>query len=274
MGAFKDLRGQKFGRWMVIERAANKGKQTAWRCRCDCGREAVVVGSSLTRGASKSCGCLQKERVTETHLKDLTGQKYGRLTVLERAEKTKGGKICWLCRCDCGNERIIESGNLVSGASKSCGCLNKERTIEVSTTHGMCHSKIYQTWCGIKARCYNPNNKYYKDYGGRGISIYPAWIDDFQAFYDYVSALEHYGEDGYTLDRINNDGNYEPGNLRWATQKEQHRNTRKNVFVEYKGEQMTLTEAAERSGINYGTLQKRIKLGWAMEDLFRPIGSK
>ncbi|MBQ7705889.1 MAG: hypothetical protein IJT73_10795 [Selenomonadaceae bacterium] len=111
--------------------------------------------------------------------------------------------------------------------------------------------------------------KPHKNYGGRGITVYPAWIDDFQAFYDYVSKLEHFGETGYTLDRIDNDGNYEPDNLRWADAKTQQRNTRKNVFVEYQGQKMTLTEASEKSGINLKTLKDRLKRGETGEYLFR-----
>ena len=246
MGAFKDLTGQKFGRLTVLERAENKGKHTAWRCRCDCGKFCVVTGHDLKNAHTKSCGCFKRY--------DLTGQKFGRLTVLGLVE-IKRNQTYWLCRCSCGTEKVVCCRTLTSGHAKSCGCLNFEN----APTHGMSNSKIYRAWADIKTRCLNRNCNHngYKNYGGRGISMFSGWIEDFQAFYDYVSKLEHFGEKGYTLDRINNDGNYEPENVRWADRKAQQRNTRRNVFVEYQGKKMTLAEASEKSGINYQTLCQR-----------------
>lgn len=204
---------------------------------------------------------------------DLTGKRFNKLTVIERAEN-KGSKVCWRCRCDCGNECIVHGSSLKSGTTRSCGCWNIQSAIERSTVHGKRHSKIYGIWCTIKNRCFKSAVKGYERYGGRGITLYEPWIDDFQAFYDYVSTLEHFGEDGYSLDRINNDGNYEPGNLRWATKSEQARNTRRNIIVEYKGVEMTLAEAAELSGISYGTLQSRYRAGDRGARLFRPVRKK
>lgn len=120
-------------------------------------------------------------------------------------------------------------------------------------------------------RCFNENDKNFSNYGGRGITVCDEWRKDFVAFYEYVSKLEHFGEDGYSLDRINNDGNYEPGNVRWANRVEQGRNKRNNVIVEYDGKNMTLTETAERSGISYNVLQWRYSHGWRGEKLFQPV---
>lgn len=203
-------------------------------------------------------------------LKNLVGQKFGRLTVLERAENAKDGHARWKCRCDCGREVVVFGNSLIRGVTKSCGCLHDELTVQRSTKHGKCHSKTYRLWAAIKTRCFNPNYKAYKHYGGRGITIYEPWRNDFAAFYDYVSKLEHFGEEGYTLDRKDNGGNYEPGNLQWATQKEQNRNQRTNVIVEYNGERMTLVEAAERSGIDYDALRYRIDHCWSGDKLFDP----
>ena len=203
------------------------------------------------------------------NFKDMVGQKYGKLTIIERAENDKHGNACWRCRCSCGAEVTVVGQSLRKGNTKSCGCLHDEGN---RTTHGMKHSKIYKTWRGIKSRCYNPNNKSFKNYGGRGITMYEPWINDFQAFFAYVSTLEHYGEDGYTLDREDNDGNYEPGNLRWADRKTQSRNRRGRRIVEYNGEKMTLAEAAEKSGINYDTLLMRYRAGdYERGRLFRPV---
>lgn len=203
-------------------------------------------------------------------LKDLTGQKFGRLTVIERVEN-KGKQTCWKCQCECGNEVIVQGNNLKNGHTVSCGCFRREKTSESHKTHGMARSKIYKTWKGIKKRCFNPNFKYYKDYGGRGITMFPEWIDDPKSFIDYVSKLPHFGEENYSLDRINNDGNYEPNNLRFTDRKTQSRNTRRNIIVEYQGRKMTLMEAAELSGIPYDVLKRRYHHGDRGERLFRPV---
>ena len=196
---------------------------------------------------------------------DLRGQKFGRLLVLERAENDKNGRPAWRCACDCGNELVVRGGSLRSGNTQSCGCL-------CGQTHGMTESKIYNTWHDIKKRCFNPNCQDYANYGGRNIAMYAPWIDDFLAFYDYVSKLEHFGEKGFTLDRKDSNGNYEPGNLRWADRKTQSRNRRGRRIVEYNGEKMTLAEAAEKSGINYDTLLMRYRAGdYERGRLFRPV---
>lgn len=203
--------------------------------------------------------------------KDLTGQKFGRLTALESVGKDKFGQYLWRCECECGKNCIVRGGSLTSGNTKSCGCSHKEALTARNTKHRLTDAPLYKKWLDIKTRCFNPKRKDHKDYGGRGITMYPAWINDFKAFYDYVSQLEHFNEEGYTLDREDNDGNYEPGNLRYATKTEQARNQRSNIIVEYDGREMTLAEASERSGIKFGTLWDRYKRGDRGEKLFRPV---
>ena len=137
-------------------------------------------------------------------------------------------------------------------------------------THGLSDSKIYRAYKDMINRCCNPNTKAYHNYGGRGIKVCERWLNSFENFYEDVSKLEHFGEAGYTLDRINNDGNYEPGNVKYSTRKEQNRNRRSTVFVEYNGEQITLAEAAELTGINYHTLYTRYsREGLRGESLFK-----
>ena len=211
------------------------------------------------------------------NFQDLTGLEFGDLLVLELAYKKKNKKgkttVYWRCLCRrCGKICVVRTGNLKrkdGRASTSCGCGKIEKTIERLTTHGMSGTKIHSKWNEIKTRCYNPNCKDYPDYGGRGITMFEDWKENFQAFYDYVSMLENYGEKNYSLDRIENNGNYEPGNVRWATKKQQSRNTRQNIKVNYKGVEMCLMEAAEKSGIRYTTLRERYKRGDRDDRLFR-----
>lgn len=136
---------------------------------------------------------------------DLTGETFGRLTVISRAPNNKHGGAMWNCKCSCKDETIItvSTCNLKSGHTQSCGCLSIEKLVERSTTHGKTHDKIYNIWQNIIKRCTNPNCPTYKHYGGRGIKICERWLT-FENFYEDVSKLPHFGEEGYTLDRINN----------------------------------------------------------------------
>ena len=161
---------------------------------------------------------------------DLTGQKFNRLIVIQRSEhNTNQGKPKWVCQCDCGNMVEVSSSDLKSENTKSCGCLNREVARMRWYKHGMKHSRLYYVWCAMKDRCYNPNNKRYADYGGRGITVCPEWRNDFVAFYNW--ALEN-GYDEFapfgecTLDRANNNEGYFPFNCVWTTIAQQNRNKR------------------------------------------------
>lgn len=199
---------------------------------------------------------------------NLVGKRFGKLTVIERAGSTKGGVARWLARCDCGNEIIVDGSSLRrNNGTKSCGCLKNESAAK----HRMTDTKVYKTWLNIKQRCLNPNCECYKDYGARGIKIAPEWEDDFSAFYNFVSKLEHFGDKIYSLDRIDNDGDYCPGNVRWADNKIQARNKRNNIVVEYNGVEMCLKDASKASGIPYPTLQSRYYAGDRGDYLFRPV---
>jgi len=156
---------------------------------------------------------------------DLTGQRFGRLTVIEQAP-SRGHFAVWKCRCDCGVAREVRSQHLRSGSSRSCGCLAREMTRKSVRKHGLSHSREWNAWTNARSRCHNPNNPRFRDYGARGIQMCPEWRSSFAAFYAYVGPCPP----RLTLDRINNDGNYEPGNVRWATRAQQARNKR-NVRV-------------------------------------------
>lgn len=201
---------------------------------------------------------------------DLSGKKFGRLTVVEfeRIKTFPSGKTCavWRCLCDCGNIISVRSNTLKEGHTTSCGCFQKEqlakrirRVGKANAIHGMEGTKIYHVWRGIKNRCLNPNSDHYKSYGGRGILMCDEWKNNFQAFYDYVSKLAHFNEENYTIDRIDVNGNYAPGNVKWSTSKEQARNRRYNVLVKYNGKTMTVAQAAEESGISGSVLYDRVR---------------
>ncbi len=168
---------------------------------------------------------------------DLTGQKFGRLTVISRAGKTKRGAVKWLCKCNCGNETVVIGDDLRKGATRSCGCLAKDiisNRMKGCTPHNKTHGKagtlIYKEWSEMKRRCLNSHDNNYHNYGGRGIKVCDRWRNGFEAFYEDVSKLQHFGEKGYSLDRINNDGDYEPNNVRWATAKQQANNRRRRTL--------------------------------------------
>lgn len=197
-------------------------------------------------------------------MKDLTGQKFGRLTVIEQSGKNKHGNYMWRCLCECGNIKTIVGGELTRGNTKSCGCLLKETMSKTRTTHGKRKTRLYSIWADMKTRCYNPKDKSFERYGKKGVTVCDEWLHDFQAFYDW-SMLNGYA-DNLTIDRINNDKGYSPDNCRWTTVKVQANNTRRNHYITYKGETLTLKQWSEKTGINYRKLIARVnQMGWDFE---------
>lgn len=177
----------------------------------------------------------------------LAGKKFNRLTIL----KVLSGAKC-LCRCECGKEKIILSASIKSGHTKSCGCLS----VETSSTHYKSSTRLYTIWGRMKARCNNKNYNEFYLYGGRGISICDEWVSDFMTFHEWAMANGY--TDDLSIDRVNNNGNYEPSNCRWATNFEQANNKRNNRHITYNNAMLTLPQWSVISGINVKTLGSRL----------------
>ena len=178
-----------------------------------------------------------------SEVKDLIGQRFGRLTVIKSLDGSRNTPRKQLCKCACGNITSVITYKLISGHTKSCGCLQRERTSNASKKHGLRHTKLYKTWCNMKNRCNNVNNQDYHSYGGRGIFVCDEWRNDFKSFYDW--AMSNGYQDDLTIDRIDVNGNYEPNNCRWISNKAQSRNKRNTVKLEVFNEIRPLIEWCE-----------------------------
>ena len=193
--------------------------------------------------------------------KDLTGQRFGRLLVIEKTEQRQGGEILWRCVCDCGTTKLVRGSHLRNGKTMSCSCLIYEKGR--NQTHGLRRTRLYDIWSNLKGRCDNPKNKCYHNYGGRGITYCKEW-EHFEPFWEWAMANGY--RSGLTIDRIDNSKGYCPENCRWATIKEQARNRRTNHLLTYKGETKTITEWAEQYNIPPLTLQARVaRYHWPVE---------
>lgn len=199
---------------------------------------------------------------------NLEGSKFSRLTVIEASPSRQQRAVVWRCVCECGNEALVSTGRLRSGHTKSCGCKKVDGPHPSQRTHG--HSLVdgkatpeYSAWSSMKRRCVNPKASNYRDYGGRGITVCPRWLDSFENF---LTDMGQKPSRGHSLDRYpDNDGNYEPGNCRWADGVQQSNNKRSNHLVTIDGETLTVTEAARRKRANIALVRSRIRRGWSIE---------
>ena len=192
-------------------------------------------------------------------INDISGQRFGRLIVLRLIERTRSATR-WECRCDCGAITVTAASRLKSGKTQSCGCLRAELTSERRKIHGLSAHGTYKSWVQILQRCTNPKDKRWSQYGGRGITIAPQWLD-FSAFVRDMGIKPQ----GCSIDRIDNNGNYEPGNCRWASQQTQQNNRSNNHLLTAMGQTMTIAEWSRHSGIQWNTLWARIRAGWSAE---------
>ena len=253
--------GQRYGLLTVIAQSEpvtykNGKSKKMWKCQCDCGNTIVCSRTDLTYGYKRDCGCVKEGKY-------LIGKRYGRL-VIRRVIREKGKESRVECICDCGRITTPLLSRVINNKVYSCGCYASEKNREIKTKHGKCGERLYGIWLGMKARCLNPHSINYKNYGGRGITVCDEWKEDFQKFYDW--AMENGYSDELSIDRIDNDGNYEPGNCKWSTRIEQANNQRKTVHVSVYGELLTIREISEKYGIPMSTLKRRLQLGYTSEE--------
>jgi hypothetical protein len=198
---------------------------------------------------------------------DLTGNRYGRLVALRREPSERYTK--WACQCDCGNLKTVQAVSLKNGDTQSCGCLFRERASKRfkgrkdRITHGLSRSPEYRVWASMLERCRNPNTVGYPRYGGRGIKVCERW----DSFDNFIADMGRRPSGDYSIEREDNDGNYEPSNCRWATREEQAYNRTKTILIDYRGAKITTLEASKISGLSTNIVKTRWFKGWSAEDI-------
>lgn len=193
---------------------------------------------------------------------NLIGRKFGKLLVIERSGSDKNGQALWKCICECGTSKIISGHDLISKkGTKSCGCSRRYNTGLYK--HGLSNTRLHSIWRSIQGRCYNPKNKSFHFYGGRGIKVCNEWLLDFMSFYNW--SINNGYQENLTIDRIDSNKNYCPENCRWVDRTQQANNTRRNRLIEHNGEIKTLSEWSKILDFNYSTVQTRMKKGYSFE---------
>lgn len=273
----RDLTQQVFGRWTVLRRdtftGTGKRPREHYLCRCSCpnATERVVCAENLTGGRSQSCGCIAGEINSATKFKDLSGQVFGRLTVLRRAPN-QGRQTMFLCRCECtGAEVTVNANSLTRGLTASCGCIRSEVMQVIKRTHGATvgreRSRTYRIWTNMWTRIRNPKTINYHRYGGRGLRVCERW----RSFENFLADL---GEcpSGHTIERVNNSLGYAPGNCIWATNLVQQANRCNNVRLELNGEWAIQAEWARRFFMSDSKLSRWLQRGLSIAQIAAHVG--
>lgn len=261
MSATIDVKGEKYYKLTAISKTDKKVKNSyVWVWKCDCGNTCEAPVNQVKYGSIKSCGCAKLHPAKrKTKQRDLTGKIIGKLIVLKPLGKINNNThYSSLVRCDCGCEFTAFDTVLVNNQITCCPrCAH--------STHGLTHNPLFSVWQSMLSRCFNENNKSYKNYGERGITVCEEWRKDFQSFYDW--AIRNRYDKGLQIDRIDVNGNYEPDNCRFVTQIENARNKRNTISIDYEGSILTIGEIAEITGIRATTIYERIyKYLWSEYD--------
>lgn len=201
---------------------------------------------------------------------NMLGKKFGRLTVIERVENNKTGRAVWKCECQCGSFIAVSSDNLQKSGpvvEKSCGCALMEFTSNIRKSHEKSGTPEHKVWIGMKSRCYNKRSRDFYKYGGRGIRVCERWENNFSAFLQDMGSRPNGKSREFSIERINNSGDYEPGNCRWATLIEQANNKRSTVFIEYLGKRQPLAQWAREIGASHQALAHRYYRGWSHDKI-------
>lgn len=257
--------GAKFGKLTILRKIQNKKSYPQYECQCDCGNTLIVAPNFFSK-EEVCCYDCQTPKV-----EDISGQRFGRLTAIKYAGKSKGKQTLWECRCDCGNTVIVHQQNLKSGHTNSCGCYNSDIASESNKTHGESKLRIYTIWHDMLLRCYSDKHHSYYLYGGSGITVCAEWKNSYESFRDW-SYANGYAEN-LSIDRIDYTGNYEPSNCRWATLLVQANNTSRNLYYTIDGITDTLANWCRKYNMPYMTVHSRVyALKWDILDaLTKPI---
>lgn len=226
-------------------------------CRCLCGAEIEVSAYRFLAKGTKQCRACYNASLAEKPYGDIAGRKFGLLTAVSAVRKP-GSRLRWDCVCDCGGRKLADGAHLRAGHVSSCGCLINTLKFE---KHGMYKTPEYRAWSDAKGRCYNQNNRKYPIYGGRGITMCERWRRSFEAF---IADMGLRPSSAYSIDRIDGDGNYEPSNCRWATIREQNNNTSFNRVVTIDGQNITIAEAVDLTGLSRCKIERADNMGAAV----------
>ena len=244
----------------------NKNGEKSYLCKCNCGGSKITKYKDLKRSHTKSCGCIVKTLDHNYIRLNLDGQRFGRLVAVRREKHSNYTATFYLCKCDCGCEKLIRAAALRAGRVLSCGCLLKDFIVKTKKTHGLTNSKEYKAWNDMKNRCYNKKVRNYTRYGGRGIKVCERWLNSFENFFADVGTKP---TPKHSIERRDNNQSYSPENCYWATLEEQANNKERSLRIVYQDRKATLAHWSRILNLNYKSTWNRIyKDGWSVEKAF------
>ena len=264
---FNDFKNKKYGKLTIVDKMGREfHEQSQVISLCECGENFTCKVSDIISGLYKSCGC-DVPRLEDCR-RDITGQRFNKLTALSPLYINKDNRVMWRCKCDCGTICVISAKQLSNGKARSCGCYQRSLVTQRNVKHGLRNTRLYNIWFGMKRRCYEKNNLSYPQYGGRGITVCDQWLNDFGTFYEW--AMTNGYESDLTIDRIDNSKGYSPENCRWATKKQQSNNRTCVHEFTYNGQTHTVSEWCDLYGVKYeGFIKGRYQShpDWPIEKL-------